>query len=137
MAGAGRLTQQPPTPDPLLPTPLVLLTAELLGIPEPQLRDLPALRAALVAAAAAVGMGSLAMPTIHAGPHAQALILVSDARHIIVHALPAEGALLLDVLAPAVQDSQRALDVFTRRLTPRHVRSDTRARLPEPESHSG
>lgn len=96
------------------------------------LRDLQALRAALVAAAAAVGMGSIAMPTVHAGPHALALILVSDARHIIVHALPEDGLLLLDVLAPAVQDSQRALDVFTRRLTPRTVRSDTRARAPEP-----
>lgn len=122
-----------PVPGPPTPVPLFLLTAELLGIPEPQLRDLAGLRAALVAAAAAVGMGSLAMPTVHAGPHAQALLLVADARHIIVHALPEEGVLLLDVLAPAVQDSQRALDVFTRRLTPRHVRSGTRARLPEQE----
>lgn len=112
----------------------VHLTADLLGIAEPALRDLQQLRGALVAAAAAVGIGSLAMPTIHEGPTAIALILVSDGRHIIAHALPGDGVLLLDVLAPAVQDSQRALDVFTRRLTPREVRSDTRVRPPASDS---
>jgi S-adenosylmethionine/arginine decarboxylase-like enzyme len=106
------------------------LTADLLDIPEPVLRDLQLLRAALVAAAGAVGLGPLTMPTVHEGPHALALTLVSDGRHIIVHALPGAGVLLLDVLAPAVQDSQRALDVFTRRLTPGDVRSDTRERPP-------
>ena len=64
------------------------------------------------------------------GAHAIALTLVSDGRHIQVHSLPEQRVLLLDVLAPAVQDSQRALDVFTRRLTPRDVRSDTRERPP-------
>lgn len=113
------------------------LTADLLGVPEPTLRDPQLLRSALVAAAAAVGIGSLAMPTVHEGPNAIALILVSDGRHIIAHALADDRALLLDVLAPAVQDSQRALDVFTRRLTPREVRSDTRARPPVPESPRG
>ena len=113
------------------------LTADLLGIPESVLRDPQQLRGALVAAAAAVGIGSLAMPTVHEGPTAIALILVSDGRHIIAHALAAERVLLLDVLAPAVQDSQRALDVFTRRLTPRAVRSDTRARPPASEDPTG
>ena len=107
------------------------LTADLVGIAESSLRDGQLLRATLVAAAAAVGMGPLAMPTVHEGPYATALILVSDGRHIIVHVAPGAETVLLDVLAPAVQDSQRALDVFTRRLTPRTVRSDTRARAPE------
>ena len=113
------------------------LTADLLDIPEPLLRDLQMLRAALVAAAAAVGLGPLAMPTVHEGPHALALTLVSDGRHIIVQSLPEQGVLLLDVLAPAVQDSQRALDVFTRRLTPRDVRSDTRERPPRHHRRRG
>lgn len=106
------------------------LTADLLDVPEHLLRDLQLLRATLVASAGAVGLGPLAMPTVHEGPHATALTLVSDGRHILVHALPERRVLLLDVLAPAVQDSQRALDVFTRRLTPRDVRSDTRERPP-------
>jgi len=106
------------------------LTADLLDVPEAALRDVQRLRATLVAAAGAVGLGPLAMPTVHEGAHAIALTLVSDGRHIQVHSLPEQGVLLLDVLAPAVQDSQRALDVFTRRLTPRDVRSDTRERPP-------
>lgn len=106
------------------------LTADLLDVPEAALRDVQRLRATLVAAAGAVGLGPLAMPTVHEGAHAIALTLVSDGRHIQVHSLPEQRVLLLDVLAPAVQDSQRALDVFTRRLTPRDVRSDTRERPP-------
>jgi len=104
------------------------LTADLTDVPADRLRDVQLLRSALVAAAASVGMGSLASPTVHEGAHAIALILVSDGRHVVAQAFPETGVLLLDVLAPAVQDSQRALDVFTRRLTPRDVRSDTRER---------
>lgn len=106
------------------------LTADLTGIPAVRLRDMQVLRSAIVAAAGAVGLGALGSPTVHEGAHATALSLISDGRHLIVHALPEEEALLLDVLAPAVQDSQRALDVFTRRLMPRDVRSATRERPP-------
>lgn len=99
-----------------------------MGVPEARLRDVAGLRATVVAAAGAVGLGAVQAPTVHAGAHATTLALVADGRHILVHALPETGTVLLDVVAPAVQDSQRALDVFTRRLTPRAVHAATRER---------
>jgi S-adenosylmethionine/arginine decarboxylase-like enzyme len=45
-----------------------------------------------------------------------------------VHTVPANGTLMLDVLAPDTHDVRRAIDVFTRRLSPRAIAQEERAR---------
>ena len=51
-----------------------------------------------------------------------------DDCHLSVHAFPERELLLLDVLSLATHDGRKALDVFTRRLRPREVRSELRQR---------
>jgi S-adenosylmethionine/arginine decarboxylase-like enzyme len=51
-----------------------------------------------------------------------------DGCHIVAHAFPGRGLLLLDILATAQHDTQKAVEVFTRRLGAREVRSEIRAR---------
>ena len=57
-----------------------------------------------------------------------AAVLFLDACHITLRTVPERGMLLLDILALATRDSQKALDVFTRRLAPTKLRSETRMR---------
>jgi len=55
-------------------------------------------------------------------------VLFLDACHITLRTIPEHETLLLDILAPATRDAQKALDVFTRRLAPKKLRSETRTR---------
>jgi S-adenosylmethionine/arginine decarboxylase-like enzyme len=46
----------------------------------------------------------------------------------VVHALPEQGILVLDLFAPSSHDLGKALDVFTRRLHPTRVNAEPRKR---------
>jgi S-adenosylmethionine decarboxylase len=103
--------------------------ADLIGVAAPALRDATALTGLLIAAAGAAGFSTIGAPVVRQLPDGGvAAVLFLDACHITLHTLPDSETLLLDILAPATRDSQKALDVFTRRLAPKKLRSETRSR---------
>jgi S-adenosylmethionine/arginine decarboxylase-like enzyme len=105
------------------------LTADFTGVPTAQLRDTALVGGLVIAAASAAGFGATEPPTVRQGGRGEvAAVLLLDGCHIVVHTFPERALLLLDVLAPAARDSQRALDVFARRLTAPSVRPDARER---------
>jgi len=78
----------------------------------------------LIAAAGAAGFNSLGIPAVRRRPDGACdVALLLDEAHLIAHALPDQGLLVLDFLAPASHDLSKALDVFTRRLNPVKVHS--------------
>ena len=105
------------------------IAADFLGVPAAQLRDRALLTGLLIAAASAAGFNPVGAPVTrtHADEGVGALLLL-DYSYMALHSFPDRGLLLLDVLAPATHDARKALDVFTRRLTAREVRSDVRPR---------
>ncbi len=79
----------------------------------------------LIAAAGAAGFGSLGIPTTRRRPDGGSdAALLLDQAHLVVHALPERGLLVLDLFAPASHELGKALDVFTRRLNPTSVATD-------------
>jgi len=56
------------------------------------------------------------------------VILPLDGCHMSVHTMPSRELAILDVIALAPHDPQRALDVVTRRLTAKTVRAERRIR---------
>ena len=83
----------------------------------------------LIAAAGAAGFNSLGVPASRSRPDgASDAALLLDQAHLVVHALPEQGILVIDLFAPAAHDLGKALDVFTRRLTPAKVTVDPRKR---------
>ncbi len=105
------------------------ITADLTGVAAPALRDATSLMGLLIAAAGAAGFSSIGAPVVRQLPDGEvAAVLFLDACHITLRTLPDREILLLDILAPVTRDAQKALDVFTRRLTPKNIRSETRTR---------
>jgi len=105
------------------------LSADLSGVSPDQLRDTDLLAGLLIAAAGAAGFNSLGVPTTRKRPNgASGIALLLDEAHLVVHALPDQGLLVLDLFAPAAHDLSKALDVFTRRLTPTKTQVDSRQR---------
>jgi S-adenosylmethionine/arginine decarboxylase-like enzyme len=107
----------------------VHIVADFVGVPANQLADRALVSGLIVAAASAAGMNVPGVPTMRerkSGGLAAALL--HDDCHITVHAVPERELLLLDVLAPKSIDASRAIDVFARRLTARHVHRDARER---------
>lgn len=105
------------------------LIADLLGVAEPRLRDTTTLSGLLIASASAAGFAPVGAPLVRRLPSDDvAGVLLLDGCHIAIHAFPARQLLLLDVLALATTDPRKAMDVFARRLEPREIRSETRAR---------
>jgi S-adenosylmethionine/arginine decarboxylase-like enzyme len=105
------------------------LSADLTGLPADQLRDPDTLAGLLIAAAGAAGFNSLGVPTVRRRPDGACdLVLLLEEAHLVVHALPDRGLLVLDLFAPASHDLSKALDVFTRRLNPTKVHTDSRKR---------
>jgi S-adenosylmethionine/arginine decarboxylase-like enzyme len=105
------------------------LSAELTGVPAKQLQDSDALAGLLIAAAGAAGFNALGVPATRKRPSgASDLVLLLDEAHLVVHALPDQGLLVLDLFAPASHDLSKALDVFTRRLNPTKTQVDSRKR---------
>jgi S-adenosylmethionine decarboxylase len=105
------------------------IIADLSGVALPSLRDATALTGLLIAAAGAAGFPTVGAPVVRQLPDGGvAAVLFLDACHITLRTVPERGMLLLDILALATRDSQKALDVFTRRLAPTKLRSETRMR---------
>jgi S-adenosylmethionine/arginine decarboxylase-like enzyme len=105
------------------------LSAELSGIPAEHLRNVELIGGLLIAAAGASGFNSLGVPVSRTRPDGACdAALLLDQAHLVVHALPEQGILVLDLFAPALHDLGKALDVFTRRLNPSKVNTDPRKR---------
>jgi S-adenosylmethionine/arginine decarboxylase-like enzyme len=105
------------------------LSADLSGLSPEQLRDTAMLAGLLIAAAGAAGFNPLGVPATRNRPSgASDLALLLDEAHLVVHALPDQGLLVLEVFAPASHDLSKALDVFTRRLNPTKTQVDSRKR---------
>ena len=120
-------------PRPLVSTaaaqPYTHLTADFLGVAAAKLDDQSLVSGLVIAAAGAVGLNPAGAPVVRALPDGVvAGLLMIDGCHIVAHAFPGRGLLLLDILATSQHDTQKAVDVFTRRLAPHEVRSDIRAR---------
>lgn len=110
-------------------SPFTHVVADLTGVAAPALRDATALTGLLIAAAGAAGLSAIGAPVVRLLPDgAVAAVLFLDACHITLRTVPESGTLLLDILAPATRDAQKALDVFTRRLAPKEMRSEVRGR---------
>jgi S-adenosylmethionine/arginine decarboxylase-like enzyme len=105
------------------------VSADLSGVPANQLRDAEMLGGLLIAAAGAAGFNSLGIPAVRRRPDGTCdVALLLDESHLVVHALPDRGLLILDFFAPAPHDLNKALEVFTRRLNPTKVHADSRTR---------
>jgi S-adenosylmethionine decarboxylase len=103
------------------------LTADLSGVRDEQLRDLTLLTGLLIAAAGGAGLTALAPPALHARPlGGLTAMLLLEPGHVVVHAFPERSRLILDILTLATQQPLKALEVFTRRLSPRDVRTEVR-----------
>jgi S-adenosylmethionine decarboxylase len=103
--------------------------ADLTGVEGAALRDASSLTGLLIAAASAAGFSIIGAPVVRSLPDGGvAAMLFLDACHITLRTLPEREILLLDILAPATRDAQKALDVFTRRLAPKELRSEVRSR---------
>ena len=105
------------------------LVADFSGVPREQLSDAALWTGLLIAAAGAAGYPTtgapVVRPTLGGG---QSVVLFLDGCHLSVHTHPARGLLLLDVLAAAHIDAQKALAVFTRKVHATGVHSTERAR---------
>jgi len=109
--------------------PFTHLTADFIGVAAAKLADQSLVSGLVIAAAGAVGLNPAGSPVVRTLPDGVvAGLLMIDGCHIVAHAFPPRELLLLDILATSQQDTQKAVDVFTRRLAPREVRSEIRAR---------
>lgn len=105
------------------------LSAEFIGVPTEQLRDAALLGGLLIAAASAAGFGTIGVPTVrtHSDGGVSAVLLL-DAAHIVIHSMPERRTLLFDIVTPAAHDFRKAVDVLSRRLTTRDIKTVTRGR---------
>lgn len=108
------------------------LLADFAGVSAARLADVALVGGLLVAAASAAGLAAGGAPLVRALPSGGVTaVLFSDGCHVLVHTLPADGLLLLDVLVRGTRPAaERAADVFARRLgvaaarTAAHTRGD-------------
>jgi S-adenosylmethionine/arginine decarboxylase-like enzyme len=105
------------------------LTVDFTGVPSEQLGDATLLGGLLIAAASAAGFSLSGVPNVreHPGGGISAVVILENG-HMAIHSLPSRQALLFDVVAPASHDFRKAIDVFSRRLTARDIKTDTRGR---------
>ena len=105
------------------------MLADLVGVSGAQLSDHALVGGLLIAAASAAGLVAHGPPVVRALPHdGVAALFLLEGCHIAVHTFPAEGLLLVDVLARAGHDARKAVEVFARRLAPSAVHTATQAR---------
>jgi len=90
--------------------------ADLTGITSPTLADEQALAALTIAAAGAIGLTAHGPPVSRLGPQGIAVGLLGHGGHIVLHARPAVGTCLVDVVTPGATPPARALEVIARRL---------------------
>ena len=113
----------------MMPPAVVHLTADFIGVPAQQLGDSSLISGVMVSAAGAAGMSSSGAPVVLRHPEGGLSVsLPLDGCHISIHTIPDREIALLDVLATPPHDPQRALDVVTRRLSARSVRTERRER---------
>lgn len=92
------------------------LLTELTGVRAPMLGDEQALAALTVAAGGALGLTPHGPPQARAGPRGIAVGLLGHGGHIVLHADPARGTCLVDIVSPTGVLPGRALEVIARRL---------------------
>lgn len=99
------------------------LLADFAGVPVAKLTDRALVGGLVIAAASAAGLsaggaGRDGGPLVRTLPHGGVTAaLLLDGCHILVHTLPDDGLLLLDVLVRGTRSAaDRAADVFARRL---------------------
>lgn len=110
-------------------SPYFHLTAEFVGVPAEQLRDSAMLGGLLIAAASAGGFSLTGVPAVRTRVEGGvSAVLLLDGAHLAMHSSPARQTLLFDVVAPASHDFRKVLEVVTRRLPARELKSDTRGR---------
>ena len=101
------------------------LVAELSGIARSCLHDSALLGGLLIAAAGAAGLHAMSTPVLRTtDSRGVDGLLMLDGGHAAVHAHSDRGTLLVDLLTPAPAELARALDVFTRRLSPTNVSAE-------------
>lgn len=98
--------------------------ADFRGVPASLLRDQASLSGLLIAAAGAAGLTTVDPPIMRLLPRGGlVIVLLLDIGHVALHTVPDEGVLALDLLVSATKDARKAIDVVTRRLNLRAVRS--------------
>ena len=109
--------------------PFAHLMTDFLGVAPAKLGDQSLISGLVIAAASAAGLNAAGGPVVRPLPESiLATLLTIDGCHLLVHAFPSRELLLLDILTAASHDPRKAVDVFARRLAPREIRSETRAR---------
>jgi S-adenosylmethionine/arginine decarboxylase-like enzyme len=98
------------------------------GISAGQLRDAAMLSGLMIAAASAAGCSPMGIPVVRDQPVGVSAVLLMESAHLVIHTIPERQTLLFDALAPASHDFRKAVEVFSRRLSARDVKTDTRAR---------
>ena len=105
------------------------LSADFVGALPVQLGDTALISGLLIASAGAAGFTTIGAPVVRKLPgDAVSVVLLLDDCHMTAHMFPSRHLLLLDILTAAAHDAQKALDVFTRRLTASEVRCERRTR---------
>jgi S-adenosylmethionine/arginine decarboxylase-like enzyme len=105
------------------------LSADFVGALPAQLGDTALISGLLIASAGAAGFTTIGAPVVRKLPgDAVSVVLLLDDCHMTAHTFPSQHLLLLDILTAAAHDAQKALDVFTRRLTASEVRCERRTR---------
>jgi len=105
------------------------LSAEFLGVSAGQLSDGRLIGGLLIAAASAAGLGHAGMPSVRDQTDGGvSAVLLLESGHIAVHSVPQRQVLLLDVIAPVAHDFRKVVEVLSRRLTAREVKTATRTR---------
>ncbi len=89
---------------------------ELTGITAGTLGDEHALAALAIAAAGAIGLNAHGPPVVKSGPFGIAVGLLGHGGHIVLHAEPAGGRCVIDVVTPGGTSPARAAEVIARRL---------------------
>lgn len=89
---------------------------ELTGITTPLLGDESGLAALVIAAGGALGLTAHGPPTSKSGPRGIAVGLLGHGGHVILHAVPSAGSVLIDIVTPGTTPAARALEVIARRL---------------------
>jgi S-adenosylmethionine/arginine decarboxylase-like enzyme len=105
------------------------LSAEFLGVPAEQLSDARLIGGLLIAAASGAGFGHVGMPSVRGqADGGVSAVLLLESGHIAVHSVPDRQTLLLDVIVPVAHDFRKVVEVLSRRLTARDVKTATRTR---------
>ena len=90
---------------------------ELSNLSGARLAEEPTLAATTIAAASAVGLVPYGTPLVRSGPRGTAVALLAHGGHLVLHAVPAEGRCLVDLVVPGPSDPQKALEILIRRLS--------------------